>query len=229
MIDGREHAGHPPPGTDRVSRSDDRRLPSPRHPPLPALVRDADAGRLQRQSVQERDGAVRRLRGLQRRAGRNRFSAITTGVFILPFFLLSALSGQLADAADKARIIRIVKAAEIAIMLRRGRAMMAWQAAGRHRRDAAAARLVRDGGPLDLLRADQICDPAAAIGPDEVLGGTGLVEAGTYIAILGGHDTGRNLAQADGGRRRRCPDRPHRLLERAQGAARAAADSKRPS
>ena len=41
------------------------------------------------------------------------FSAITTGVFILPFFLLSALSGQLADSMDKARIIRIVKAAEI--------------------------------------------------------------------------------------------------------------------
>ena len=45
------------------------------------------------------------------------FSAITTGVFILPFFLLSALSGQLADAADKARLIRIIKACEIAIML----------------------------------------------------------------------------------------------------------------
>src|SRR5262245_60397461 len=41
------------------------------------------------------------------------FSAITTGVFILPFFLLSALSGQLADARDKAKIIRIVKFCEI--------------------------------------------------------------------------------------------------------------------
>ena len=45
------------------------------------------------------------------------FSAIATGVFIVPFFLLSALSGQLADARDKARIIRIVKLAEILIML----------------------------------------------------------------------------------------------------------------
>src|SRR5215218_4092292 len=41
------------------------------------------------------------------------FSAITTGTFILPL----ALSGQLADAADKARLIRIIKACEIAIML----------------------------------------------------------------------------------------------------------------
>src|SRR3546814_7258315 len=34
------------------------------------------------------------------------FSAVATGLFILPFFLLSALAGQLADTRDKARIIR---------------------------------------------------------------------------------------------------------------------------
>ena len=45
------------------------------------------------------------------------FSAIAGGLFILPFFLLSALSGQLADATDKTRIIRAVKTAEIAIMV----------------------------------------------------------------------------------------------------------------
>src|SRR3546814_17887936 len=43
-------------------------------------------------------------------------NALATGLFILPFFLLSALSCQLADAMDKARIIRIVKGAEIGIM-----------------------------------------------------------------------------------------------------------------
>ena len=42
------------------------------------------------------------------------FSAVASGVFILPFFVLSALAGQLADMRDKAKIIRIVKAAEIA-------------------------------------------------------------------------------------------------------------------
>src|SRR3546814_7721552 len=41
------------------------------------------------------------------------FSAVATGLFILPFFLLSALAGQLADTRDKARIIRIVKFCEI--------------------------------------------------------------------------------------------------------------------
>ena len=49
-------------------------------------------------------------------AAEARFSAIASGLFILPFFLLSALAGHLADMRDKARIIRIVKAAEIAIM-----------------------------------------------------------------------------------------------------------------
>src|SRR5918992_3891901 len=45
------------------------------------------------------------------------FSAIAGGLFILPFFLLSALAGQLADANDKALIVRIVKTAEILIMI----------------------------------------------------------------------------------------------------------------
>jgi acyl-[acyl-carrier-protein]-phospholipid O-acyltransferase/long-chain-fatty-acid--[acyl-carrier-protein] ligase len=41
---------------------------------------------------------------------------VTLGLFILPYFLLSALAGQIADAIDKGRLIRIIKAAEIGIM-----------------------------------------------------------------------------------------------------------------
>ena len=44
------------------------------------------------------------------------FSALTTALFTLPFFFLSAISGQLADSNDKAKIIRIVKTCEIGIM-----------------------------------------------------------------------------------------------------------------
>ena len=44
------------------------------------------------------------------------FSAVASAVFIIPFFLFSALAGQLADMRDKAKIIRIVKACEIGIM-----------------------------------------------------------------------------------------------------------------
>src|SRR5580693_8997808 len=39
------------------------------------------------------------------------------GLFILPFFLFSATSGQIADKYEKARLIRWIKAAEIGIMI----------------------------------------------------------------------------------------------------------------
>jgi MFS family permease len=117
------------------------------------------------------------------------FSAIATGVFILPFFLLSALSGQLADARDKARIIRIVKLCEIAIMLAGAAGLaLAWQG-------VAVGTIAM---PLMLLALFAMGVHSTFFGPikyailpqqlrsDEVLAGTGLVEAGTYIAILGG-------------------------------------------
>ena len=108
------------------------------------------------------------------------FSALAGGLFILPFFLLSALSGQLADAIDKTRIIRAVKTAEIAIMV------------------FGAAGLLLLNVPLMLVALAAMGIHSTFFGPikyailpqhlrsDEVLGGTGLVEAGTYIAILGG-------------------------------------------
>src|SRR3954465_9901278 len=45
------------------------------------------------------------------------FSAIAQGLFILPFFLFSALAGQLADDHDKARLIRIIKTVELVILI----------------------------------------------------------------------------------------------------------------
>ncbi|WP_242122836.1 MFS transporter [Sphingobium sp. Sx8-8] len=117
------------------------------------------------------------------------FSALATGVFILPFFLLSALSGQLADQRDKATIIRIVKAAEIVIMTvgATGLALI-WSGIAVH---SLAI-------PLLLLALFAMGVHSTFFGPikyailpqhlqdEEVLGGTGLVEAGTYIAILAG-------------------------------------------
>jgi MFS family permease len=106
------------------------------------------------------------------------FSAAVGALFILPFFLFSALSGQLADATDKARIIRIVKSVEIVIMI--------FGAAGlvMHNVTLLLAALFAMGvhstffGPIKYAILPQHLDA------DEVLGGTGLVEAGTYVAIL---------------------------------------------
>ena len=108
------------------------------------------------------------------------FSAIAQGLFILPFFLFSALSGQLADDHDKARLIRIIKLAEIGIMAVGGTGILLHNI------------------PLMLLAVGAMGVHSTFFGPikyailpqhlrkDEVLGGTGLVEAGTYLAILGG-------------------------------------------
>ncbi|MGI4944829.1 MAG: acyl-[ACP]--phospholipid O-acyltransferase [Janthinobacterium lividum] len=107
-------------------------------------------------------------------------ATIATGVFILPFFLFSALAGQIADAFDRARLVRLVKAAEIGIMAL-GLAGFATQSipllltalflAGVH--SAAYGPLKYAILPLHL-------------GEHELLGGTGLMEAGGFIAILGG-------------------------------------------
>jgi MFS family permease len=108
------------------------------------------------------------------------FSAIAQGLFILPFFLFSALAGQLADDHDKSALIRIIKAVEIAIMVLGG------------------AGLLLANIPLMLAAVLAMGIHSTFFGPikyailpqhlhhDEVLGGTGLVEAGTYLAILGG-------------------------------------------
>ncbi len=117
------------------------------------------------------------------------FSGLATGIFILPFFLLSAASGQLADTRNKATIIRIIKFCEILIMLVGATGLvLAWKGIGIHTLAI----------PLMLLALLAMGVHSTFFGPikyailpqqlhaNEVLGGTGLVEAGTYIAILAG-------------------------------------------
>jgi len=108
------------------------------------------------------------------------FNAFVGGLFILPFFLFSALAGQLADSTDKTKMIRIIKTAEIAIMV------------------VGGAGIWMHNVPLMLLALFAMGTHSTFFGPikyailpqhledDEVLAGTGWVEAGTYIAILGG-------------------------------------------
>lgn len=117
------------------------------------------------------------------------FSAVASALFILPFFLLSALAGQLADMRDKAAIIRTVKACEIGLMVIGALGLyLAWRGI---MIDAVAI-------PLMLLALFLTGVQSTFLGPikyailpqhlrkEEVLAGTGLVEAGTYVAILAG-------------------------------------------
>lgn len=108
------------------------------------------------------------------------FSTVSTGLFILPFFVLSAIAGQLADNLDKARVIRFVKTLEILIAL------------------TGAVGLILQSIPLMLTALFALGAQSTFFGPikyailpqhlkkEEVLAGTGLVEAGTYVAILAG-------------------------------------------
>ncbi len=116
-------------------------------------------------------------------------SGVATALFVLPFVLFSATSGQLADMRDKTKIIRWIKFAEIIIMSV-GAAGLLMAARGLHVHTIAIpmmfVALFAMGvhstffGPIKYAILPQHLEK------DEVLAGTGLVEAGTYVAILVG-------------------------------------------
>jgi MFS family permease len=116
-------------------------------------------------------------------------SGVATAVFVLPFVLFSATAGQLADMRDKTKIIRWIKFAEIIIMSV-GATGLLLAARGMQIETLAIplmfAALFAMGvhstffGPIKYAILPQHLEK------DEVLAGTGLVEAGTYLAILVG-------------------------------------------
>jgi MFS family permease len=108
------------------------------------------------------------------------YNALAGGIFILPFFLLSAVAGQLADTTDKQRLIRIIKFAEIGIMIVGAAGIFLHSIALMFVALFAMGVHSTFFGPIKYGILPQHLDE------DEVLGGTGLVEAGTYIAILTG-------------------------------------------
>lgn len=120
------------------------------------------------------------------------FNALASGLFILPFFLFSSLAGQLADNYDKARITRFVKTLEIFIAVIGGIGL--WL----HNIPIMLTALFLLGlqstffGPIKYAVLPQ------HLQKDEVLAGTGLVEAGTYIAILAGTILGGIIIDRNG-------------------------------
>ena len=104
--------------------------------------------------------------------------AVIGGVFILPFVLFSATAGQLADKHDKAALMRFIKNLEIAIMLVIA-AGFVWQIVA-----LLFAGVFLMGlhstlfGPVKYAYLPQHLDDS------ELVGGNGLVEMGTFVAIL---------------------------------------------
>ncbi|GAC1605534.1 MAG: MFS transporter [Ramlibacter sp.] len=105
-------------------------------------------------------------------------------LFILPFLLFSATSGQLTDKYDKTTVIRFVKNLEIAIML-----LAAWGFWS----DNVVVLLACTSlmglhstlfGPVKFALLPQVLDER------ELTGGNGMVEMGTFVAILLGNVAG---------------------------------------
>src|SRR5438046_795180 len=108
----------------------------------------------------------------------NTLSNLAQALFILPFFLFSATAGQIADKLEKSRLIRWVKLAEIAIMTL-GAMGLYWRSLS-----LLMTALFLMGlhstvfGPVKYAYLPQ------HLGQEEIVGGNGLVEMGTFLAIL---------------------------------------------
>ncbi|KVK79723.1 glycerol acyltransferase [Burkholderia cepacia] len=117
---------------------------------------------------------------------------LISAIFILPFVLFSATSGQIADKYDKATLTRFVKTFEIVLML------------------VGAAGFVMHSAPLLYLCTFMMGMHSTLFGPvkysylpqhlgeHELVGGNGLVEMGTFIAILIGTIIGGAAAGIEG-------------------------------
>jgi len=99
-------------------------------------------------------------------------------LFILPYVLFSATSGQLADKHDKARLMQLVKSLEIAIMV-----IAAW---GFYAANVPALLLCvfLMGLHSTLFGPVKYAYMPQQLNERELTGGNGMVEMGTFVAIL---------------------------------------------
>ncbi|MEO7391682.1 MAG: MFS transporter [Ramlibacter sp.] len=105
-------------------------------------------------------------------------------LFILPFLLFSATSGQLTDKYDKTRVIQLVKSLEIAIMLLA--AWGFWAASV----PVLLACVFLMGLHSTLFGPVKFAYLPQHLNERELTGGNGMVEMGTFVAILLGQVAG---------------------------------------
>jgi len=113
---------------------------------------------------------------------------LISAIFILPFVLFSATSGQISDKYDKARVMRLVKSLEIAIMVVGGAGFLlhnVWLLyAGTFLMGLHSTLF----GPVKYAYLPQKLDE------HELVGGNGMIEMGTFVAILIGTIIGGEIA-----------------------------------
>ena len=105
-------------------------------------------------------------------------------LFILPFLLFSATSGQLTDKYDKTRVIQLVKSLEIAIML-----LAAW-GFWVVNVEVLLACVFLMGLHSTLFGPVKFAYLPQHLNERELTGGNGMVEMGTFVAILLGQVAG---------------------------------------
>jgi len=105
-------------------------------------------------------------------------------LFILPFLLFSATAGQITDKLEKTRIIRFVKNLEIAIMLLAAAGFVLALPA------LLLACVFLMGLHSTLFGPVKFAYLPQALSERELTGGNGMVEMGTFVAILLGNVAG---------------------------------------
>ena len=105
---------------------------------------------------------------------------VAAGLFILPFFIFSATAGQFADKLDKARMIRLVKQAEIAIMVLGAGAFLAGSV------EALIAVLFCMGAQSALFGPLKYGILPQHLAEHELMGANALIQGSTFVAILAG-------------------------------------------
>jgi 1-acyl-sn-glycerol-3-phosphate acyltransferase len=113
-------------------------------------------------------------------------------LFILPFVLFSATSGQLADKLEKTVLIRFVKTLEIAIMALAGVGYLLPNV------PILLACVFLMGLHSTLFGPVKFAYLPQHLRDDEITGGNGMVEMGTFVAILLGQVAGGLLIALPG-------------------------------
>ncbi|HWS41426.1 MAG TPA: MFS transporter [Arenimonas sp.] len=120
------------------------------------------------------------------------YSNLAPALFILPYFLFSATSGQIAEKYEKAKLIRVTTAMEIAIMSLAAIGFIygtPWLLLFCLFLTGVQSTLF---GPVKYAILPQV------LHPEELTGGNGLVEMGTSISILIGMIAGMSLLMIPG-------------------------------
>src|SRR5437016_8192630 len=113
---------------------------------------------------------------------------LISAIFILPFVLFSATSGQLADKYDKATVMRLVKNLEIGIMVLGSIGFVMYNVTILFAATFLMGLHSTLFGPVKYAYLPQ------HLQPEELTGGNGMVEMGTFVAILIGTIAGGQLA-----------------------------------